>query len=148
RWLVPNDGPITDQLRFVGAEDGLLITHPNARPEATYELRTVDAPFPLPAVTAGGVPGEHVTNVDGEPVRFTRRARMAGLPGVGASGALVDLEYAERLTAEPGTATRPQVWLSADAPERVVDALREQGLVIVEDRRIESLRASIDRTGA
>ncbi|REF36206.1 hypothetical protein DFJ64_1606 [Thermasporomyces composti] len=148
RWLVPNDGPITDQLRFVGAEDGLLITHPNARPEATYELRTVDAPFPLPAVTAGGVPGEHVTNVDGEPVRFTRRARMAGLPGVGASGALVDLEYAERLTAEPGTATRPRVWLSADAPERVVDALREQGLVIVEDRRIESLRASIDRTGA
>lgn len=148
RWRVPTDGPLTEQLRFVGAEDGLLVTQPNARAEARYELHTVDAPFPLPAVTAGRVPGERLTNIDGEQIRFTRRARVNGLPGVGATGTLIDLEYAERLTIEPGSATNPQVWLSAGAPDGIIESLREQGLVIVEDRRVDSLRASIDRTGS
>jgi len=63
-------------------------------------------------------------------------------------GALIDLEYAERLTREPGAAVSPRVWLAADTPDSVITRLREEGLGLTSDTTIESLRAETERTGA
>ncbi len=148
RWRSPEQGPVTEQLRFVGDEEGMLLTQPNPQPGDDYALLSVDVPYPLPAVTAGAVPGRYLTNVDDEQVRFASRTKLEGLPGVGGRGALVDLEYAERLTTEPGYAADAKVWLTGDAPDRIVHRLRDQGLVIVEDRTVGSLRATMEQSGA
>jgi putative ABC transport system permease protein len=148
RWRASGDGPVTEQLRVVGGEDGLSIAQSAPQPGNDYVLRTVDVPYPLPAITAGRSPGNQLTNIDGEPVSYVARAQLTSLPGVGAKGALIDLDYAERLTKEPGFATTPQVWLAAGTPHQVVDRLRQQGLTIVSDRTVASLRASMDRSGA
>ncbi|MEQ4208494.1 hypothetical protein [Actinopolymorpha sp. B9G3] len=148
RWRAPEGALVTEQLWANGAADGLLLSQPDPWPDTEYELLAVDVPYPLPAVTAGQLPGKLLTNVDNQPVRFDAKANLDGLPGVGTTGALVDLEYAERLARDPGMAGYPQVWLTADAPASVVDRLREEGLVITGDRTVASIQASIDRSGA
>lgn len=148
RWRAPEGALVTEQLWANGAADGLLLSHPAPLPDNEYELLAVDVPYPLPAVTAGRLPGKLLTNVDNQPIRFASKATLQGLPGVGATGALVDLEYAERVTKDPGTVVSAQVWLSEDAPASIVDRLRDQGLVIIGDRTVDNLRASIDRSGA
>ncbi|MGW5363013.1 hypothetical protein [Actinopolymorpha pittospori] len=148
RWRPSGGGPVTEQLRVVGDEDGLSIAQTAPQPGNDYVLRTVDVPYPLPAITAGRSPGNQLTNIDGESVRYVARAKLPSLPGVGGRGALIDLDYAELLTRESGFASTPQVWLAPGTPQQIVDRLRQQGLTIVSDRTVTSLRASMDRSGA
>lgn len=148
RWRNPERGPVTERLWPEARADGLLLTQHDAEPDTDYQVLPVDVPYPLPVVTAGKVPGKLLTNIDGNPVGFTARARLDGLPGVGATGVLMDLGYAERLTSEPGIAWEPQVWLATDAPPGLPDRLRDQGLVITGDRTVDGVRESIDRSGA
>jgi putative ABC transport system permease protein len=63
-------------------------------------------------------------------------------------GMLMDLEYAERLAAQPGVAPEGQVWLTGDTPPEVVDRLRDQGLVIIDDQSVDSVQAASDNSGA
>ena len=148
RWRPPEGSLVTEQLWSNGTADGLLLSQPSPWPDEEYELLALDVPYPLPAVTAGRIPGKLLANIDFQPIKFAQKASLQGLPGLGASGALVDLEYAERLTREPGSAGSPQVWLSADAPDAVVDKLRDEGLVIIGDRTVGSIQSSIDKSGA
>jgi putative ABC transport system permease protein len=104
-------------------------------------------PYPVPVVGAGNLP-ELVTGIDNELIRIERRAALTGIPGAGAAGMLMDLEYAERLALEPGAASEPRVWLTGDAPPEIVDRLREQGLVITADRNADDARAASDEGGA
>ncbi|GAA2760232.1 hypothetical protein GCM10009872_55930 [Actinopolymorpha rutila] len=148
RWRTSGSGPITDQLRIIGDQDGLLLTQTSPRPGHDYVLHAVDVPYPLPAIIAGTMPGKQLTNIDGEPVDFVAKAKVATLPGIGAKGALIDLTYAERLTAEPGFATTPQVWLAPGTPNQVLDRLRKEGLAIVTDRTVGGVRDSLEKSGA
>jgi len=148
RWRIPEEGPIIDQLHMSGGDDGLLVWQPYARANVDYVLQAVDVPYPVPAVIAGRLPSKEIVNIDGDRVQFTQAAKLDGLPGVGAVGALIDLEYAERLTREPGAAVSPRVWLAADTPDSVITRLREEGLGLTSDTTIESLRAETERTGA
>ncbi|MET9023038.1 hypothetical protein ABZV93_23950 [Actinopolymorpha sp. NPDC004070] len=148
RWRTSQSGPVTDQLRIIGDEDGLLLTQSSPRSGHDYVLRAVDVPYPLPAITAGTMPGKQLTNIDGEPVDFVAKAKVATLPGVGSKGALIDLTYAERLTAEPGFATTPQVWLAPGTPNQILDRLRKEGLAIVSDRTVGGVRDSLEKSGA
>ncbi len=148
RWRTSGSGPVTDQLRIIGDQDGLLLTQTSPRSGHDYVLRSVDVPYPLPAITAGTMPGKQLTNIDGEPVDFVAKAKLPTLPGLGAKGALVDLTYAERLTAEPGFATTPQVWLAPGTPNQLLDRLRKEGLAIVSDQTVGGVRDSLEKSGS
>lgn len=148
RWRPPGRGLPTEHAAAEPDPGGLVVTKREPVPGQAYQVLIVDVPYPLPVVAAGEL-GEDdlLTGVDGEPIQVAPRASLAGLPGVGATGLLMDLEYAERLTARPGVAVSPQVWLTADAPAGIVDRLREQGLVISGDRTVGSVQQRLDRSG-
>jgi hypothetical protein len=149
RWRSPEEGLPADHLRAEVEAGGLLLTKPGPEPDRPYELFAVDAPFPLPVVVTGALPDrERLVGLDNLQLQIAPQADVAGLPGVGADGALMDLEYAERLAVEPGGARSPQVWLAADAPPEIVDRLVEQGLVISGDRTVDQQRQVTDESGA
>jgi hypothetical protein len=149
RWRSPEEGLPTDHLRAGFDADGLRLSKQEPAADRAYELFTVDAPFPLPVVVAGALPDrERLVGLDNRQLPIAPQAALAGLPGVDEIGALVDLEYAERLAAEPGGARSPRVWLAADTPAEVVDRLVEQGLVITGDRTVDQLRQATDESGA
>jgi hypothetical protein len=152
RWR-PALGPRNLGPAITTGEDGLLLTVPELPPDLELGrdgwVFVVDAPAPVPVVTAGWRP---------DPVGETRLAPLPGaavpvevvgtaalLPWVGEYGAVVDLEYAERLVPFEVPGGTPQVWLSASAPSSIVDDLRDAGLVPL---REESLSANLDRLSA
>jgi hypothetical protein len=152
-WLGDTDrwrSPLEDRepILFAGVDEGLSVSHPSPWPGSQYQLLVKDAPFPLPVVTTGALPSSLVANVDKEPIQVSEVATVAGLPGLGEGGLLTDLEYAERHTLVPGTATEPQVWLAADAPAGIVDRLQEEGLVIGGELDTDRAQASLDQAGA
>jgi hypothetical protein len=149
RWRSPEEGLPTDHLRAEFDTGGLLLSKQEPEADRPYQLFAVDAPFPLPVVVTGALPDrERLVGLDNQQLRIAPQADLAGLPGVGEVGALVDLEYAERLAVEPGGARSPRVWLAADAPPEVIDRLVAQGLVITADRTVEQLRQVSDDSGA
>ncbi|AGZ44760.1 FtsX-like permease family protein [Actinoplanes friuliensis] len=101
------------------------------------KVYAVDAALPLPIVLAGESPPAWQFS---DPILYSFggaavRVRVAGtasvLPVVGRDGVLVDLETARRVAAEGDLGGTFQVWLAADAPDSVVDALRANGLTIL-----------------
>jgi putative ABC transport system permease protein len=109
-------------------------------------LRPVDTPDPLPVLGTGPLPS-HLTGLDGQPVPVSAAGTVAGLPRLGGHGALLDLEYADRLADDTGIALDPQVWLGADAPADVVDRLTAQGLVVTRDEQLAAVQARLDGQG-
>lgn len=95
-------------------------------------VMAVDAPAPLPVIAAGSPGVTQTDEVRSLPALSTSNrpveviAAATGLPGVGAHGYLVDLEYADRLSGDPDPATVTQVWLAAGTPSSVVNRLRER----------------------
>jgi hypothetical protein len=73
------------------------------------------------------------------PVRVAATARI--LPVLGTGGIMADLDAVRRIAADTQLAGRAQVWLSADAPPGIVDALTRQGLIVLGDRTAAGLRA-------
>ncbi|GAA4675631.1 FtsX-like permease family protein [Phytohabitans rumicis] len=110
----------------------------------------VDTPVPLPVLYAGlrqadGAPGDPrlaLFGGDELPVRFVGGA--AALPKAGGRAYLVDLEYADRVAPPAGLGDEAQVWLGPDAPDDLVDRLREQGLGVL---ATDSIAAAQDRFG-
>ena len=108
----------------------------------------VDAPYPLPVVsTAALTSGPSMTGLDGRQVPIILASQVRGLPRLGTNGGMVDLEYADRLAADPGQAEAPEVWLGSAAPADVVARLSQQGLVITRDVRVDTLRRQLDEQG-
>jgi putative ABC transport system permease protein len=148
-WRHPERGLFTGRLGVEILADGLRLTLPGSEPDLGYLLLAVDVPYPLPVALAGRLPeGELLTSVDNQLIRVAPQVSLAGVPGAGPTGILMDLEYAERLAAEPGEVLDPQVWLTEDAPASVVDRLRDQGLVIAGDQTLAEIRAAGDDSGA
>ena len=148
RWRPPERRQGLDHLQVAPVAEGLSLWQSTPLPTLRYEALAMDVPYPLPIVVAGDLPPESLLpGVDRQPIQVVSRAELSGLPGVGAPGVLLDLEYVERLAVAPGAAESPRVWLAADAPASVVDELREQGLVIIGERSVADLQAALKGTG-
>jgi putative ABC transport system permease protein len=122
---------------------GLRLTRPAQTPPPPQEqplLRRddrvflVDAPVPVPVVTAGWRPPPEtaaeprlpVLGGAPVPVRLVRQADL--LPSLGSPGAMVDLEYAVATDPAAGAHGTAQVWLAPDAGAAVLKRLRAAGL--------------------
>jgi hypothetical protein len=107
-----------------------------------WTVEVADAPLPLPAVAAGIAVDERAGGVD-YPLLSSARvpvrpvATGALLPRVGATGMLIDLEYADRLVRRLDGAQ--EVWLARGAPAGLLDRLRDQGLVIIDTDSIDAM---------
>ncbi|MEV8511480.1 hypothetical protein [Dactylosporangium sp. NPDC051484] len=125
----------------------LSVGAPTGMPDGVW-LQPVDAPYPLPVLPAGTDPGPApVTGLDGRPIEVRAVGRAEALPRLGTSGTLVDLEYADRVSTDAGSATRPEVWLNADAPPDVLTRLAREGLIVTGDIGVESARRRLDAQG-
>jgi len=71
------------------------------------------------------------------PVRLTAQPRI--LPVLGANGIMADLDSVRRLAGDAQLGGTDQVWLSADAPPGIVDALEGQGLVVLGEQSTSGL---------
>lgn len=95
-----------------------------------------DAPDPLPGLVAPDTPAQdgvvEAIGLDGGLLRVAAPSRVAFVPGLGRSGALVDLETALRSSARSGNGAL-EVWLDRDdqpSERRLVAALRSQNVTI------------------
>ena len=105
----------------------------------------IAAPAPLPVVLAGPGPGQdggdmRVSALGGAYVPFRVAATVAVVPGFGADGVLVDLEYALRSNDAPTEAVDLSVWLTADAPDSLVTGLTEHGVSVLRELNPQFLR--------
>ncbi len=115
---------------------------------ADGSIQPADTPDPLPVASTRDLPaGTTLAGFDGVPTRVTEVARLHGVPGLGADGVLVDLEYADRVSSEAGAANNPEVWLGPAAPPDAAQRLHAQGLVIIGDTRVGAVRAALDGQG-
>ncbi|XVU20836.1 FtsX-like permease family protein [Actinoplanes sp. CA-054009] len=123
-------------LRVASTGDGLRLSV-GADAGAGTSVYAVDTPLPLPIVLAGPRPDNWQfddSSLDrfgdpGTPVRVVATTDV--LPVVGRSGVLTDLDAARRLAGAGDQGGTFQVWLTADAPAAVVDAI---GLPVLSDR--------------
>ncbi|MCO8269786.1 ABC transporter permease [Actinoplanes sp. TRM 88003] len=108
----------------------------------------VDSVLPLPVVPAGPPPANWFFDDSAlgrfgdvaTPVRVAAAAEV--LPVLGAGAVLTDLDAARRVAGDSDQGGTLQVWLTADAPSSVVDAI---GLPVLDDRtakaRVDELTA-------
>ncbi|RZT77362.1 FtsX-like permease family protein [Micromonospora violae] len=147
---------LTPDTTFLDAESApraaMIIDILEGRLAKPAGVGVVDAPFPLPIYLTRskgtGLGRSHPHDgVDGTPTNGSVRGLVDRLPRLGATGLIVDLEYADRLSVASQTGTE-EVWLTQSAPPDVLDRLREQGLVVRGDRTIPQVQADFDRQGA
>ncbi|WP_460446377.1 FtsX-like permease family protein, partial [Angustibacter aerolatus] len=113
-----------------------------------------DAPDPLPAVvgprTAAGDGVVPVTGLDARPQRVAPTGTAAFVPGLGRTGAVVDLELALRGTETPA-AQGLQVWLGRDDPaaeQRLRTALGRDGVRVTGRSSAAAASDVLSRDGA
>jgi ABC-type antimicrobial peptide transport system permease subunit len=142
----------------VSARDGRLALTPFTQPlgsgqSADNRVFVVAAPTPIPVVLAGARPDarrpgdERIALLGGDLVNFQVVGTATVLPGLGASGVLVDLESAQRDNGRPVESTTLQVWLAAGAPAAVVDAITARGVVVLTDSRVADAAARFGKQG-
>ncbi|WP_238008175.1 hypothetical protein KZZ52_06880 [Dactylosporangium sp. AC04546] len=150
QWRVP-ETPGSKLLvpKLTSTQDGLRAEVANYRgADVAVKIMPTDVPSPLPVVIAGRTAmGDHMTAFDGGQLSTTIAGEVGILPRVADRGALVDLDYAERMSTDAGDARQPQIWLGPAAPPDILDRVRDQGLTVASDRSIEPLRAALDEQG-
>ncbi|WP_432841295.1 hypothetical protein [Dactylosporangium sp. CA-092794] len=142
-WQAPPGATVT----ATGTD--LSVTLPPGPDPGAGILRPGDGPAVLPIVATGPLPPDGLfAGFDRpRPVPATVAATVARLPRLGASGALVDLEFADRLAAD-SSARGAEVWLSADAPPSTVDALTAAGLTIEARHTLADARSALAGEGS
>ena len=109
-----------------------------------WRVFVADGVTPLPVLLAGPRPpserpGDSRLTVMGTEEVAYRLVGSAGLlPRLGAAGALMDLEYAQRSTGRPDQAASLEVWLTADAPADIVPALAAGGIEVLTDTTVDA----------
>jgi putative ABC transport system permease protein len=125
----------------------IAVDAPTGLPGGAF-VQPVDTPYPLPVASAGRVLiRDTVTGLDGRTIAATRTTKLPVVPQAGTHAALVDLEYADRLSTDAGLAVQPQIWLNDKAPADILDRLAEHGLVITDDVRADQVRKQLDTQG-
>ena len=118
-------------------------------------IAPVDAPEALPALFATGnqperVPGSegvyYGIGLDGVQNLTLEVTRPEVLPRVGRNGEMIDLEYAERLAADPDTQVVQEVWLAPGAGA-VMDQLKAAGIRPISTETAAAKRAVLERQG-
>jgi putative ABC transport system permease protein len=112
-------------------------------------LQPVDTPVPLPTATAGGLSTPTVTGFDGRTLPVSRTTAVPVLPGIGRTGTMVDLDYADRYAvgADGDDDAGTEVWLSGGAPTDVLDRMRSAGLTPRDEVRAADAQAALDHDG-
>jgi hypothetical protein len=137
RWRSPQAIPPTLPLTIATSDGGLRLTVPDGNRIAAQVL-----PDPgidrLPVIVGGGyevksaAPEANVfpaVNIPIEPV-----GRTDVIPGDVAEGVLADLELADRFGAGVVGPEIQEVWLARGAGDEVVEALRQKGLLVLDER--------------
>jgi hypothetical protein len=120
---------------------------PTGFPTNGLIVQPVDTPYPLPVAFAGPAYADALSGLDGRSVPVSRVARLPAVPAAGVRATLVDLRYADLLSASNGDATNPQIWLSGKAPPDILDRLSARGLVVVSDVQARQVRRQLDGQG-
>jgi hypothetical protein len=89
-----------------------------------------------------------VLGLDGAPLPAVDAATVAGLPRLGRTGVLMDLEYADLSTADSGIAVNPEVWLGRDAPKDAIARLAAEGIVVTGLSTEPDVTRELDNQGA
>ncbi|MET7398948.1 hypothetical protein ABZS66_36265 [Dactylosporangium sp. NPDC005572] len=127
---------------------GVTFTLPASSRADAGILRTVDAPEALPVLATGPLPPEGtVGSFGGKSVQARIVATADRLPRLGTTGALVDLDYADRLATD-SAAEDAEVWLTADAPPSIVDALVSRGLTVESRHTVGDARTALAGEGS
>jgi putative ABC transport system permease protein len=114
---------------------------------AGTKIYPVDTPLPMPIALAGEPPTDwrfddaSANRFGGQTVPITLADQPHILPVLGTAGILADLDSVRRIAADAQLGGQAQVWLAADAPAGIVDALEKQGLTVVADRTTAALTA-------
>lgn len=142
RWR-PSGG----KLDVAGGGLRLAVDAPGGLPDGAW-IQPVDAPYPLPVLTAGPPLRDSVlAGLDGRPTPVLVTGRVSALPRLGTAGALVDLEYANRISTDAGSAHRSEVWLNTAAPPDVLTQLARQGLIVTDDISVGETRSRLGAQG-
>jgi hypothetical protein len=150
RWHSPSGGarvtasPAGLHARLVVSGDG-----------ASTTVAPADTPARLPVipttldsgVSVGAGATVTLVGLDGGTITGRQVDVVPALPGVGASGALVDLGLAERFQSGPMIDVVPQVWLSASAPSTIGSRLAAQGVSVLRVESAASRDAVLARGG-
>jgi hypothetical protein len=142
----------------VAGNDGQLTLTAPQQPGGGGFTRTgrvylVDAPLPLPVVTAGAAvpqrqPGDPRLALFGGELLAVQVVGTTGvLPRDSGRAFLVDLEYADRLADGPGAGDTLQVWLARGAPETLLDRLRAQQITVLSTDSVAAARTRLDGQG-
>jgi hypothetical protein len=147
RWTSANG------VRLQASSAGLHV-QANLNPYA-YETKIspADVPAAIPAVftaqawalSAGA--GVSVIGLDGATLSGRSVGIVPALPRVGASGALVDLQLAERYLSGPFAGTTTEVWLNNRAPSDFVERLAGTGISVVSVDSTRRHQAELARSG-
>ena len=147
-WRVGGVGESGLPPAIAGDTNGLDVTMPELADIAGgVQVTLIDAPTTLPVVVAGSATPK-IADADGDPMHATvTGSALPVLPGLGTTGAYVDLEYLT-LAAPTNTTTAPgQVWLAASTPPSVVSALADAGVVTISDTTAGSELSYLDGQG-
>jgi putative ABC transport system permease protein len=143
RWRITASGTLS------AAPDGLGIEldAPAGLGGGTF-IQPVDTPYPLPVASAGPVRvGTTIAGFDGRLLPAARTVKLPVVPQTGTPAAMVDLEYADRLSTDAARAVTPQVWLNDKAPADVLNLLAAKGLVVTGDISADQIRKQLDTQG-
>ncbi|NED99837.1 hypothetical protein [Phytoactinopolyspora halotolerans] len=154
RWrpaLGPRDlGPLIS-----AAGPALRLRIPDASSAALSrndQVFVADAPAPLPVVTAGWHPPSvaepRLAPLSGPPVPVRPAATASLIPRLGETGAVVDLEYAERQ--QPATVGQGgfQVWVSSSAHPAILEELEAAGLTVLEEETLSDHLGRLAASGS
>jgi putative ABC transport system permease protein len=100
-------------------------------------LQPVGTPLPVPIASTGPLPAAVGAGLDAAPI--TRVAGLRFVPGLGPTGGLINLRYADLAATDPERTLDAEVWLTSSVPAALLDRLREAGLVIQSDRTLPAL---------
>jgi len=147
RWR-PGIDPTGAGLVIATDPAGLALTVADSVPpplRRDTRVYVLDAPLPLPALTAGDlrppalVGDDRITAFAGAPIPVQVGGHTQLLPRLGREGVLLDLEYADRAGADFGGGDVLQVWLTSAAPQRFADRLAAEGVQTVAAESVTGL---------
>jgi hypothetical protein len=137
----------TTTARMVDEPAGLtaVLDNPNGVQQDGW-IKPADTPYPLPVVATSTLrSGATLAGLDGTQVPVTQVGKVTTLPRLGDTGALVDLEYADRLATDEEGPGAAEVWLGPAAPADIVTRLAAHGLIVTGTRSVTQERADLNR---
>ncbi len=134
RWRTPQATGDAPSISLAAGTAGLTLTLQGPVTIDNGRIAPVDTPYPLPAVSTAALPRPALGRLGDTSLAVARAGAAGVLPGLGRSGILVDLEYADRMAASTADASGGAVWLSSDAPADIRDRLAAAGLSVLDSQ--------------